>query len=212
MALDRVRKLRRSTQLLHFFSLLLMAVGAVCLLPLTSTDFLLRITGVVTLASGGAGVVGLAFTWYRALAAFTSFSWVAAALSIYGTTRLIVTRPVQVSPFPWIFWIVSLLVALPPSILSSTMHILRVWRSQPMVSADTTAPLVEAAADDDLPPPDAPPPAKGMPGPPVWPPRAPNGSAAFRDVEGGSEAASPSADSETYVAYAQPPSWPPRVD
>ena len=84
-----------------------------------------------------------------------------------------------------------------------------------MVS-DTTAPLVTAAADDDLPPPDATPPGKGLPGPPVWPPRAPNGSAAFHDVEGagGSEAASGgvSADSETYVAYAQPPSWPPRVD
>ena len=77
MAVER-RKLRRSTRLLQLFSLMLMGAGAVCLLPLPSTDFWTRIGGVLAIASGSAGVVGLAFTWYRALVAFTACSWGAA--------------------------------------------------------------------------------------------------------------------------------------
>ena len=182
MAVER-RKLRRSTRLLQLFSLMLMGAGAVCLLPLPSTDFWTRIGGVLAIASGSAGVVGLAFTWYRALVAFTACSWGAALLSVYFTTSLVLNAAgghPQISPFPWMIWVGSLLIALPPSILSSTMHILRVWRPQPMVSS-TTEPLVNAAADPgdndpDLPPADEPAAAKP---PPSWPPAPPAESAAY---------------------------------
>jgi len=212
--LARVRKLRRSIRLLQLFSLLLMGVGAICLLPLPAMGSLLRFAGVGALASGGAGVVGLAFSWYRALVTFTAASWLAVLLGVIGFTQLCVTRPVQVSPFPWLLWSAMLLVALPASVLSSTLHILKVWRPQPMVS-DTTAPLVTAAETGDLPPADAPPTEPDAVSRPVWPPPAPGGS-------GGGYYSSVSVAADTYVAADDmvdapssapgPPTWPPRVD
>ena len=210
MALERVRKLRRSTKLLQLFSLMMMGVGALCLLPLPNANILggfgVKMLGLATLTSGGAGVVGLAFTWHRALVLFTSASWFAALLAVYGTLSLIFTRPVNVNPFPWFIWCASLVVALPPSILSSTMHILRVWRTQPMVSS-TTEPLVNAV-DDDLPPADeVQPAASGSSAVPSWPP--PPGEQAYSAMP---NPPSPPPEGGGASTSAGRPAWPPPVD
>ena len=208
---DALRRsgLKRSTRLLQLFSLMLLGFGALCLIPLPGTGWLHKLGGVVSIASGSAGIVGLAFTWYRALVFYTTFSWLGAALAIIGITQLVVNK--QVNPFPWIMWIGTALIALPPSILSTTMHILRVWRPQPMVE-DSNAPLVQAAAESE----GGLPPAEPQLGPgeyaahvdrPAWPPPNPNGTAggAYQAVENEPQAVV----SDT---RAGPPSWPPRVD
>ena len=212
MALSRVRKLRRSTRLLQLSALMLLGLGALCFLPLPSTNSAMRITfGLVTITSGSAGVVGLAFQWYRALITFTTCSWIAALIAIGSMTQLIMQRPVQINPFPWIIWVASVLLTLPPSILSSTMHILKVWRPQPMVG-ETTAPLVAASADSDLPPPDAlEPAAPAAPSRPVWPPPPPRDNEyVLRSGHAGPDA--PAGGDATKSGSAGPPAWPPRVD
>ena len=208
---DALRRsgLKRSTRLLQLFSLMLLGFGALCLIPLPGTGWLHKLGGVVSIASGSAGIVGLAFTWYRALVFYTTFSWLGAALAIIGITQLAVNK--QVNPFPWIMWIGTALIALPPSILSTTMHILRVWRPQPMVE-DSNAPLVQAAAESE----GGLPPAEPQLGPgeyaahvdrPAWPPPNPNGTAggAYQAVENEPQAV-------VTDTRAGPPSWPPRVD
>ena len=171
---DALRRsgLKRSTRLLQLFSLMLLGFGALCLIPLPGTGWLHKLGGVVSIASGSAGIVGLAFTWYRALVFYTTFSWLGAALAIIGITQLVVNK--QVNPFPWIMWIGTALIALPPSILSSTLHILRVWTPQPMVSDNSPTEALVPGGDADLPPPDAPPAPTAEAKPsalrPVWPP------------------------------------------
>ena len=80
---DALRRsgLKRSTRLLQLFSLMLLGFGALCLIPLPGTGWLHKLGGVVSIASGSAGIVGLAFTWYRALVFYTTFSWLGAALA-----------------------------------------------------------------------------------------------------------------------------------
>jgi len=73
--------------------------------------------------------------------------------------------------FKWTMWVITGCFALPAALLSTTMHVLRVWRGPRPLEDDNQhrAPLVDAAADvgqiDAAP---APPP----PGRPVWPPPA----------------------------------------
>lgn len=220
---SRRREVKRSHRLLQLFSLALMGVGSICLFVPISTDGLVRFCGAVSIASGASGVVGLAFTWYRALVAFTTCSWLASLLAVYGITHLVISK--EVVPFPWVAWICAALTALPPAILSSTLHILRVFRPLPMVS-DSTAPLVAtAAADEGLPPADHPP-AHGdyvqaadtsaPPARPVWPPPV-----APQPSSGAVAAGSSATDLEAPVAdrppvekpaFPAPPAWPPQVD
>jgi len=206
MALERARKLRRSTRMLQLASLTMMGIGALCLLPLPNGGILggwgVKLLGLASLTSGGAGVVGLAFTWHRALVLFTSASWVATMFAVYGTLTLIFQRPVIANPFPWLLWWAALLVTLPASVLSSTMHILKIWRPGPMVSS-TTEPLVTSAPDHDLPPPDEAPAQPESRGVPSWPP--PPGEQAYT-------AMSSTEPPEMSAAAASRPVWPPPVD
>jgi hypothetical protein len=141
----------------------------------------------------------------------------------------------------WLLWVASALTALPPAVLSLTLHVLRVWRPQPAVS-DTTAPLVTSAEGaDDLPdaPPHAPVVSASSAVPslrPIWPPRQQPSSGASittSDVRSAATVAAAvhtgdassigvsdvaaacrvaAAAAPVAAAFSGPPVWPPRVD
>ena len=135
---------------------------------------------ILMIGAGVSGVMGIAFTWFRALATFTMLAWAVALTSIIQVVVLVVNcvhhTNCNGNPLAWLFWLASLLSGVPAAVLSSTMHILRVWRPAPLVS-DTSEPLVTAAADEPLPTPrlhqgsaDAAAAAAAATRPPAWPP------------------------------------------
>jgi len=140
---ERIR-VRNSQRLLQFFALALLALGT--LNVLIQGGWAGKLVGVASLAAGISGVLGLSLSWHRALMSFTLLSWLVALSAFASLLRLALSRPIQTNPLPWVSWLANLLLALPAAVLASTMHILRVWKPSPMVT-DTTAPLVESAAD-----------------------------------------------------------------
>lgn len=49
-------------------------------------------------------------------------------------------------PFLWTWWLLLGVTSLPAALLSSTLHVLRVWHARPLVE-DQAAPLVASASD-----------------------------------------------------------------
>lgn len=178
------RPARRSTRLLQASSVAFLGLGTLLFLPLGGVwggplPIPSWLCAIVMLSAGVAGVMGLTFTWYRALISFTMLAWAVALVSIIQFVVLIINcvhHSCNGNPLAWLFWLASLLSGVPAAVLSSTMHILRVWRPAPLVS-DTSEPLVSAAADEPLPA-----------------PRLHQGSAAAAAAGGGAS---------------RPPAWPP---
>ena len=132
-------KVKRSTRLLQLCALTMLIVGCLCLIPGLSPSS----WGILVLVTGGTGSVGLSFTWHRALVLFTMLSFATSVLAI-GTFVDFASKG-ETNPIPWIFWVIIALAAVPAAVLSSTMHLLRVWTSAPLVT-DQTAPLVDPVA------------------------------------------------------------------
>jgi len=144
---QRKLRVRRSTRLLHFFSLGLLAVGGVCLLPLVG-DLVLTITGVAALVAGTSGVLGLSFTWHRALVLYTLLTWAISTAALVRLVQLGIAH--EVNPVRWLLWLCTGLTSVPPALLSSTMHLLRVWRPKPLIG-EQNAPLVDGTPIDGTP-------------------------------------------------------------
>lgn len=175
------RPVRRSTRLLQTLAVALFALGVLLILPIPfwadALQTLRTPSALAMLIGGSAGILGLSFTWYRALVTFTLLAWAVALIALIQLVLLIVDcvhHSCQGNPVPWIIWLAAMLTAAPAAVLSSTMHILRVWQSAPLVT-DTSEPLVTAdAAVAPIPMPNlhaaA---AASRQGPAVWPPPAP---------------------------------------
>ena len=145
------RPVRRSTRLLQTLAVALFALGVLLILPIPfgPTHCKARDSSALAMLIGGsAGILGLSFTWYRALVTFTLLAWAVALIALIQLVLLIVDcvhHSCQGNPVPWIIWLAAMLTAAPAAVLSSTMHILRVWQSAPLVT-DTSEPLVTADA------------------------------------------------------------------
>lgn len=174
---------------------------------ITLTRLLLSQLGLLTLLTGCAGVLGLAFKWLRALRAFTLLAWLTTALAIVQLALLAACTPDDIAG--WALWLPTCIAALPAALLSSTLHILKYWRGSPLVT-EFTSPLVNsqppAGAWDPAPMPRvnlAPRTKGGTPShesKPVWPPPS-EGTAAH----------TPGADMEAGATNAAKDSvvWPP---
>merc|ERR1711988_1092250 len=94
-------------------------------------DLWIKVAGVLMIATGGAGVLGLSFTWHRALVSFTLCAWLVVSQSVLRIVLLVVNH--QSDPMLWTLWLLNAVASLPTALLSSTMHLLRVWRPRPLV-------------------------------------------------------------------------------
>ena len=142
---------KRSTRLLQLFSLSLLGLGTLLILPIPLLfDGLSKVCAILAICTGVTGVLGLSLTWYRALSLFTMLTWVVSIVSITKVVLLIIDCMHHDScpPFAWIVWLLCTLTSLPAAVLSSTMHLLRVWRQAPAIT-ETSEPLVAAAADGE---------------------------------------------------------------
>ena len=197
---DKLR-LRRSIGLLQLLSLVLLGVGALSLLL---GDFWLQALGGLALAAGGSGVVGLSFAWKRALVGFTMLTWSVAAGSAVSTALLVMHR--DTNALRWTLCLANGLAAAPAAVLSTTLHLLRVWSGpRPLVSEQRT-PLVDpaAAAAEAA--------APAVVDRPIcsWPPTAPPMSlASSQSCLLSSAQGSSSASGTSAAAPPAPPVWPP---
>ena len=184
-------KVKRTKTLLNLCSLVLLGLGIAMVVLLGN------LLGLLPLATGVCGVLGLSFAWYRGLVLFTLIAW--GTLVLCGIEiAMLVAHPDNV--FGWLIWISCSLFALPAAVLSSTLHLLAgaphrrlcphpcprtrtrpcpraVWKPQPMVT-EHTAPLVDPEAQGVAPTMATPRPvADALPGTapsrPVWPPPPP---------------------------------------
>ena len=159
---------KRTHRLLQLASLSLIAVGILGVFPLVPGGSLYFIAAIV---AGVSGVLGLSLTWHKALMVFTTSSWVTTAFCALNLT-LLATNNGGGGIGGWVLWLCCSAGALPASVLSSTMHLLRVWRTAPdrTLASEQNAPLVEDQ-QSSLP---APQPAVGVrraaPQRPIWPP------------------------------------------
>ena len=177
---------KRSTRLLQLFSLSLLGLGTLLILPIPLwPDGLSKVCAVLAICAGVTGVLGLSFTWYRALKSFTMLTWVVSIVSITKMVLLIVDcvkhTDCQDNPFAWIVWLLCTLTSLPAAVLSSTMHLLRVWMQPPAIT-ETSEPLVPTTEHDSETP-VLPVIAPGATRPPIWPPPGAAGGAS-RSGEG----------------------------
>ena len=179
-SLARPMNTQRTTRLLQLSSLTLLGIGVLGLI------LGLRLYFIAALGAGVCGVLGLSFTWHRALVLFTGFAWVTTAFCAINLALLGTQHPGDV--IGWILWLFCSAAALPAAVLSSTMHLLRVWRTGTVT--EQTERLVDPVAPSlpALPPADGP----GLrpssaPQRPIWPPQdAPVGAA---DVAGAARVA-----------------------
>lgn len=182
-SLARPANTQRTTRLLQLSSLALLGIGVLGLI------LGLRLYFISALGAGVCGVLGLSFTWHRALVLFTGFAWVTTAFCAINLALLGTQHPDDV--IGWILWLFCSAAALPAAVLSSTMHLLRVWRTGAVT--EQTAPLVDPVAPSlpTLPPADeahAGVRPSNAPQRPIWPPPdAPVGAA---DVAGAARVAS----------------------
>lgn len=208
-------RIRRSTRVLQLSAGVLLVLGGICF-AVPSSDWILKIAGILEIVAGGSGLLGLYFTWQRGLMLFTVMTWALTAMTailIMQCANAIPHEPPMPSltlpsadvwrhssvltcdtlsfscyprlvlkhstdPLSWTLWLIVGLASLPGALLSSTMHLLRVWRGPRTLVEDNQqrAPLVDAAADvgepAQVPQPSRP--AQPTPGSlrPVWPPPA----------------------------------------
>ena len=172
--------------MLQLFSLSLLGLGTLLILPIPLwPDGLSKVCAVLAICAGVAGVLGLSFTWYRALKSFTMLTWVISIVSITKVVLLIVdcvkNEGCQDNPFAWVVWLLCTLTSLPAAVLSSTMHLLRVWMQPPAIT-ETSEPLVPTTEHDSETP-VLPVIAPGATRPPIWPPPGAAGGAS-RSGEG----------------------------
>uniref|UniRef100_A0A7S2DKP5 Uncharacterized protein n=1 Tax=Haptolina brevifila TaxID=156173 RepID=A0A7S2DKP5_9EUKA len=170
------RKLRvlRATRILQIFSLALLIIGGVNFIPIVGNLLMGVVTGILCAATGAVGIMGLSFTWHRALVLFTILSW---ATAIYAVVRLVMLGlNHSVNVWQWLLFLCTGVAALPPALLSSAMHLRRVWRPRPLIG-EHSAPLVDEQAENAPAPVNAgaaPPLATPVHVPamerPVWPP------------------------------------------
>ena len=179
---------KRTHRLLQLASLSLLAVGILGVMPLIPGGSLFFIAAIV---AGVSGVLGLSLTWHQALVVFTTSSWVTTALCAINLTLLATSGGSSIGG--WLLWACCSAVALPAAVLSSTMHLLRVWRSASnrTLASEQNAPLVDDQ-QSSLPTPQ---PAIGLrvaphaaPQRPIWPPPDTPVSA-LGDVAGAANAA-----------------------
>ena len=179
---------KRTHRLLQLASLSLLAVGILGVMPLIPGGSLFFIAAIV---AGVSGVLGLSLTWHQALVVFTTSSWVTTALCAINLALLATSGGSGIGG--WLLWAACSAVALPAAVLSSTMHLLRVWRSAPdrTLASEQNAPLVDDQ-QSSLPTPQ---PAMGLrgvphaaPQRPIWPPPDTPVSA-LGDVAGAANAA-----------------------
>jgi len=165
----RKLRVRRATRLLQLFSLGLLAAGGINFIPLVGD----MVTAILAVLTGVAGVVGLSFTWHRALVLFTLLSWATTTLAVVHLVILGLDHSIDV--WQWLMFLCVGFAALPPAVLSSAMHLRRVWRPQPLIG-EHHAPLVEDHTDGAPAPdrvgatPAGPLPPPRVPERPVWPP------------------------------------------
>ena len=182
---------KRTHRLLQLASLSLLAVGILGVIPLVPGGSLFFIAAIV---AGASGVLGLSLTWHKALMVFTTSSWVTTAFCALNLT-LLATNNGGGGIGGWVLWASCSAVALPAAVLSSTMHLLRVWRTAPdrALASEQNAPLVDDQ-QSSLP---APQPPMGLrvvphaaPQRPIWPPPdTPVSALGGSDVDGAANAA-----------------------
>ena len=150
---------KRTHRLLQLASLSLIAVGILGVIPLVPGGSLYFIAAIV---AGVSGVLGLSLTWHKALMVFTTSSWLTTAFCALNLT-LLATNNGGGGIGGWVLWVCCSAVALPAAVLSSTMHLLRVWRTAPdrALASEQNAPLVDDQ-QSSLPAPQS--------GRPIWPP------------------------------------------
>ena len=108
-------KVKRTKTLLNLCSLVLLGLGIAMIVLLGN------LLGLLPLATGVCGVLGLSFAWYRALVLFTLIAW--GTLVLCGIEiAMLVAHPDNV--LGWLIWISCSLFALPAAVLSSTLHLL----------------------------------------------------------------------------------------
>ena len=176
------KKTHRLLQLSSLACLLIGTIGVIPAVPGGSFYF------IATIATGVAGVLGLSLMWHRMLQIYTLCAWVTTGFCALNLALLVTKHPGDLGG--WFLWIACSMAAVPAAVLSTTMHLLRVWH-EPLVT-EQTAPLVEE------PQPSLPAPAPGLncrtahttahttaPQRPVWPPLGTPASALSRsDVAG----------------------------
>ena len=97
-------KVKRTKTLLNLCSLVLLGLGIAMIVLLGN------LLGLLPLATGVCGVLGLSFAWYRALVLFTLIAW--GTLVLCGIEiAMLVAHPDNV--LGWLIWISCSLFALP---------------------------------------------------------------------------------------------------
>ena len=132
---------KQAVRFLQLCSLVLLALGILNQLPIPGVGpNLLFIPSIV---AGVSGVLGLSFTWHRALVVYTLSAWLALAFTVWQIANLALHDPANV--IAWIMWLASAVFTVPAAFLSTTLHAVRVWRSR-VALGEQQAPLVDAAA------------------------------------------------------------------
>ena len=117
---------KQAVRFLQLCSLVLLALGILNQLPIPGVGpNLLFIPSIV---AGVSGVLGLSFTWHRALVVYTLSAWLALAFTVWQIANLALHDPANV--IAWIMWLASAVFAVPAAFLSTTLHAVRVWRSR----------------------------------------------------------------------------------
>jgi hypothetical protein len=161
---ERQYGVKRTTKILQISCALMLLLGVIMLV-------LHEYWGVFPLVTGVFGLLGLTFDWHRGLVAFTVAAW---ANLVLCTVQIIMLVAHPVNPIGWVTWIICSCLALPAAVLSSTLHLLKVWQ-KPIVS-EHTAPLVDPASEESAQPRHAPTQAAPPPQRSVWPPPPPSQS------------------------------------
>lgn len=134
---------KRAQRVLSICSLALLALGVFNLLPIPGIGP--NLLFVLPVIVGVTGVLGLTFTWYKALVLFSIFAWVTLAINAWKLIDL--ARHDQANIFGWAMWIGCALFVAPAALLSTTLHAACVWRLRPLVG-EQTAPLVDPTATE----------------------------------------------------------------
>ena len=113
---------KQAVRFLQLCSLVLLALGILNQLPIPGVGpNLLFIPSIV---AGVSGVLGLSFTWHRALVVYTLSAWLALAFTVWQIANLALHDPANV--IAWIMWLASAVFAVPAAFLSTTLHAVRV--------------------------------------------------------------------------------------
>ena len=115
---------KQAVRFLQLCSLVLLALGILNQLPIPGVGpNLLFIPSIV---AGVSGVLGLSFTWHRALVVYTLSAWLALAFTVWQIANLALHDPANV--IAWIMWLASAVFTVPAAFLSTTLHAVRAAR------------------------------------------------------------------------------------